>query len=305
MKVKFHTKAKHWLLSNYLKICVDVQKKRKKPFFFVDLFCGDGRAVCKEPCPKWNGSVSCKCKNMWCEWDGSPLIAVKWAKKSEYPFRCIFNDIDENKIKSLILNLDDYLDYVEKIFNEDANKICAEILKIVPSSEHSLFFLDPQRHTELSWPTVEKIAKHTSKDWYGVDFERRPEILINLMTYTMQVDYKNNPKYIDRFMGTKKWREEVKLCIEKGEPIRNAFLKVYLERLKQFYENPFIVEIRQMNEPLEKPRSIIYYLIFVSSHPRAIKIFANFKRYIEKYKKEKLLKEYFKLQGGTSLDEFT
>jgi len=279
------------LLDNYLKICVDVQKKRKRPFYFVDLYCGDGICECEKPRDKW---------------DGSPLISAKWAFKSQYPFFCIFNDIDPTKFDNLKINLQNYMDCIKGIFSDDANKIYTNILKIIPKNEHSLFFLDPQTHTQLYWTTVKNISDHTQDDWYGNPFVRRPELLINLMTYTMQRDYKQNPKYIDGFYGNKNWRETIKECEVKGIPVHIGFLKAYVTQLQEIYsQNPFFVEVRQVGRGLKLEKAAtIYYLIFVTSHPKASEIFESLTKYVDKYRKIKWAKDFFKLKGYSSIEEF-
>lgn len=291
MKVEFHSKIKHWLLDSYLEICMDVQKKRKKPFYYIDLFSGDGKCECDNPKDKW---------------DGSPLIAASKCKKSQYPIFCIFNDENSDAISLLQRNLQGYKDCNIKIFNNDANKVYPEIVKLVPAKEHSLFFLDPFKHTQLNWSTVEGISKHTFKDFYGVNFVRRPELLVNLMTYTMQVDYQQHPEYIDRFFGNNNWKSFVKTCEDNKEPVHRGFLTAYVKQLEQIYnQRPFFIEIKQVGRSLIKGEgNVIYYLVFVTSHPRASEIFGSLQKYIQNYKKITWAKEYFTLKGYSSLEDF-
>jgi len=292
MEVQFHSRIKHWLLDNYLKICVDVQKGRKRPFYYVDLYSGDGK---------------CECNNPKVTWEGSPLVAVRRGKSSPHPFYCIFNDNNPKRISDLKRNLNDYIIYVKDMFDKDANEIYRKVLEIIPTTEHSLFFLDPFKHTELYWSTVESISKHIADDdYYGSKFVRRPELLINLMTLSMQRDYKQHPEHIDRFYGNTNWKSIVDDYIKNGHSAHTGFLIAYVKQLYGIYkQNPFFIEVKQVGRGLKKGKSnVIYYLVFVTSHPKASLIFRNFQRYVEKYKKEKWAKEYFELKGYSSIDSF-
>ncbi len=292
MHTEFHSKIKHWLLDNYLKICVDVQKRRKRAFYYIDLYCGDGICECDNP------------KDIWA---GSPKIAAKWYKTSPYPFICIFNDNDSKIIINLRKNLGSFPELLKNIFNKDANLIINDILEKIPKDEHSLFFIDPTKHTQLLWSTVESISKHESKDYYGKEFVRRPELLINHMTYTMQLDYQQHPEYIDNYYGNKKWRIYVDKYRRTSEPIHKGFLEAFIVQLREIYENePFFIEVTQLGRGIKKDKgNVIYYLVFVTSHPKAGSIFKSFQTYVKRYKKLDWAKEYFMLKGYSSLEEFS
>jgi three-Cys-motif partner protein len=293
LEVQFHSRIKHWLLENYLNICLNVQKRRKKPFYYIDLYSGDG---------------TCECKNPPSRWEGSPIVAIKNSSESKFGFHCVFNDIDPQNIKELKQRLKPYenRDNVLKVFNEDANKTHSNILKLIPSREHSLFFIDPTKHTQLNWSTIENISNHKCRDYYGISFIRRPELMINLMTYTMQIDYQQNPQYIDNFMGlNSKWREHVTQCIGNNEPIHKGFLSAYVNQLKNIYkQDPSFIEIQQTGKGIKKGSgNVVYYLLFVTSHPKARDIICDYFRYVNKYKKIGWAKEYFKLKGYSSIEE--
>jgi len=320
MEVKFHTNLKHRLLGSYLNICVGAQKKHKKPIFFVDLFCSDGIASVMKECPDWNKTEDCECpkfleknpnKKTWCRWEGSPLIALKHAKKAKHPFFCFFNDIEEeaiNKLKSRF-NKEDFT-HIKGIYSKDANEIYKKILEDIPTQTHTLFFLDPCTHAQLKWSTIEGISNHLTEDFVaGKKVERRPELLINFMTYTMQRDWKSNPKLISETLGVEEniWKPQIEKAEAEGTPVYTIFLKIFLEKLKEIYkQEPYFIEIKQVGKSLEKGKgSLLYYIIFISSIPEVINIFSR--RVLPFFKdkiKSTFTKEWYRLKGHKSLNDF-
>lgn len=292
MHVEFHSKIKHWLLDNYLKICVDVQKGRKKPFYYIDLYCGDGICECDNPKDVWNGS---------------PKIAAERVKTSSYPFICIFNDNDPKIIHNLRRNLSDFPELLKNVFNKDANIIVNDVLRKVPKDGHSLFFIDPYKHTDLQWNIIKSISEHKCNAYYERPFTRRPELLINHMTYTMQLDYQQHPEHVDDYYGNKKWRYFVNKYKKAGEPVHKGFLEAFVVQLKEIYENePFFVEVTQLGRGIKKDKgNVIYYLVFVTSHPKAGPIFRSLQTYVKRYKTLDWAREYFRLKGYSSLEEFS
>jgi hypothetical protein len=65
----------------------------------------------------------------------------------------------------------------------------------------------------------------------------------------------------------------------------------------------FVMEVRQLEN-----KSLLYYLIFVTTHPLASKIFSNYQEYVKLYQKNDLMSEYLgvdaRAKGLSSLLDF-
>lgn len=277
--VKYHSILKHRLLGGYLSVCANYVKSAKyRPFIVVDLFAGKGKAVCEEVDE---------------EWEGSSQIISKWVSRCGENAYCILNEMEKNFINDLRRNTEQYKKNIKKIYNADANKIHRKILKKhIPIESHSIFFLDPYSHPQLSFCTVKEIAEHCQKDEYrGDEFVRRPELILNFPVYTILTSITQNKDLITQYMGTDKWIEEVEQAKKRGESQEMALLNTYEQQLRKYYGKNGVVPIRI--ESLRK-KSPVYYLIFASTHPLASSIYSNFDRWMDKQKRE-FRKKGFKL----------
>ncbi len=293
MDVNFYAKGKHWCLKGYLDIVRNVLKGKKRSFTFIDLFSGDGICTVQKP--------------MEDSWDGSPLMALKCAKKAEFDFKCIFNDLDNDKIQTLNERIAPYKDYVIDVYNEEADSVYKKILSKLKANELNLFYIDPNKHADVSWTTIKEICEFSSDEYYnGKKFIRRPELLINLMTHSMQrggVPF--DQESIDKCLGTSDWRRQMDIK-SPSTPMHKVFLNTFLNQLHPYYDkekNVFVMEVRQLEN-----KSLLYYLIFATTHPLASKIFLNYQDYVKKYQKSDLMSEYLimdaKAKGLSSLFDF-
>lgn len=302
----FHTQKKAKLVGIWYRICIEVEKYKRR-FNIVDLYAGDGFARYRTP------------KGIQKDW-GPPLRAISMIKKSgANNIKCIFNDISPNRIQKLQANLEEHIDrhskeeYIIDFYNEDANTVHRKILQRIEAGNHNLFFLDPRRHSQLHWSTIKDIAEFSTPDHYrNQSFMRRPELLVNFMTYTMQKNYRTSEKVrrgVDKSLGVSRetWMKKVKKYKDDGIPVYQAFLDIFLDQLSIYYGkdkgiHPFPVTGVQSEGP-------IYFLVLASNHPMAHEItLTRFSSYIERefrevdheYKKQvarmregKLLTEYF------------
>jgi three-Cys-motif partner protein len=291
MEVEPHSTLKNRTLGLYYKICIQVIKKKKK-FYYADLFTGDGESTCKST-------------------DGitypSPFITqfLRSASKGEIDIQCYLNDIDQETVKNLKNNVNEYSKFIKKITQKDANSIYKEILEDIPEDEWSIFFLDPFKHTQLDFTTIEQISKHCAYDEKN-KCTRRPELIINLMTYTMQRNARINKGDVAKAIGEGDWMHLIdnKTEDEKTyEILHNSFIK-NLEKLGYFTTS---IQIRQ-TPPLN---SVLYYLVFASSIPLAHEIQERFKKDILKYQKSWSQQNYrmrlvtdLKKKGYTQLTGF-
>jgi len=271
----------------------NVLKGKGRSFTFIDLFSGDGICTVQEPIKD--------------SWDGPPITALKCAKKAAFDFKCIFNDIDSDKIRILNDRISPYRDFVIEVYNEEADSVYKKILTKLNRDELNLFYIDPNKHSDISWTTIKDICEFESTDYYnGKRLIRRPELLINLMTHSMQrggVPY--DPESIDKCLGTSSWREQIKSKSSRT-PMHRIFLNTFLNQLHPYYDrnkNVFVMEVRQLEN-----KSLLYYLIFATTHPLASKIFSNYQEYVKQYQKHDLMSEYLsmdaKAKGLSSLFDF-
>lgn len=282
MEIEPHSTLKNRTLGLYYRICIEVIKKRSI-LHYVDLFAADGENVCKAT----DNIVR-----------PAPFITqfLKNAINREINIKCYLNDIDTEKCKKLEQNIEKYNKFIERITSEDANKVYKEILKKIPRDEWSIFFLDPSKHTDLDFKTIKNISEHQSYD-NKTKCTRRPELIINLMTYTMQRNARINKQNVIKAIGEGNWTNLIdnKTDEEKTyEILHDSFIK-NLENLGYFTTS---IEIRQ-TPPLN---SVLYYLIFASSIPSAHEIQEKFKKDILNYQLQ-WSKDNYRLKLITRLKE--
>ena len=306
MEVRPHTSLKHRIIGSYLKICRDVMKGKRRSLYYSDLYAGDGSCSCKQaPLKNWSPPYVSHMDN---------------AKKNNLDLKCFFND--KNNMDKLSDSLLPYEEFVLGKYDEDANTVYPKILSKIPPEEWSIFVLDPFNHSQLSFSTIEGISKHRSYDSRS-RCERKPELIITLMTYTMQQYLKTVGREnvaqekkerllstIDESLGTSNWRQKI-LGLNKEQregKVHYIFLKIFLKQLSDLGYDTVFFHINQIlnNGP-------VYHLIFASSIPSAYKIISEkFEPYIKGIKKDKWIKENFTFykkanardQGLSLLDDF-
>jgi three-Cys-motif partner protein len=281
-------------------------KSTNRSLNYVDLFAGDGICECAEaPKPKWKPPYF---RNM----DESNL--------NNLDLKCIFNDM--NKMNILSERLKPYEKNIIGLYNEDANKIYKTALRKIPPEKWSIFNLDPQIHSDLSFSTIESISYHET--WDNISrCVRKPELIITFMTYSMQQylktigrdNVRENKKKellktIDKSLGTDSWRDKI-LGLTKEmreDKTHNIFLNIFLDQLGKLGYDTVYFQIHQTAW-----KSIVYFLIFATAIPRAYNILSErFEPYINDIKKDKWVKENFifykmakaKEQGIKILDDF-
>lgn len=227
-------------------------------------------------------------------WEGSAQIVAKWVSRAGERAFCILNEKDETLIDKLKENTKKYNKVIKEIFSEDANTICQDILdKYISLDAHSIFILDPYKHTELKFSTVESIAKHCKENQYrGQSFTRRPELIINLPTFTILKSKTQNQQFITNFFGTDEWIKAVKKAEKNKTSQPEALMNVYKKQLQRFYPADGIVPIEIRTLEYNAP---IYYLVFTATHPLAKKIHSTFEDWIRK-KRGEFRKEGFALK---------
>ncbi|MDP3043048.1 MAG: three-Cys-motif partner protein TcmP [bacterium] len=269
-----HTKLKLEIYKKYLDswCAIFLNQKYYEEVFIVDCFAGRGEY-------KEKGDRA----------DGSPLIAVKAAKKFQDDFdnkkiknkrnfkiKCRF--IDENKkyCKSLEKLLAAYINDVDfQIINDDFNNTIGDVLKEI-GYKPVLFFIDPHGIKSLKKKSVLSIVnKPGAKDILlnyineGVvriaglakkcmDKKAKDITLKEIKTITNLTD----------FVGDE--------CLEIIDSSDVEFLEYYVENiLKSNNENVNSknkLDVIAFNMPYPNKSDTIYYLLFASRNKNAIKI---------------------------------
>jgi len=282
-------------------------KGKNRSMYYIDLYAGDGICTCKYTPLK--------------EWEPPYINHLKKSNEKGLELKCIFND--KNNIEKLKLKLDSYKDNILNFYSEDANYLCDKILHLVPANQWSIFNLDPFNHSQLNFSTIKRISKHEGFDTIR-KCNRKPEMIITLMTYTMQqrlkllgrenVSEKKKKlaiKSIDNSLGTDAWQGEVlgkNKRILKEEKTHNIFLKHFLNQLGNLGYDCVYFHINQIlnNGP-------IYFLIFATSIPKVYTIYSEkFEPFVKKLQREDWYKENFsfykrekaKEEGHILLDDF-
>jgi len=294
MEVSVHTSLKHRMLGMYFLICRKVAKERI--LHYVDLFAGDGEAHCDEaPMKNW------KC----------PFVKglLEYAQKNEIKLQCYLNELDPKNngtYDKLIKNISQYKKFIVDITREDPNIVYERALEKIPKNEWSIFFLDPFQHDHLHWSTIEKISKHEIFDTRSRCI-RRPELIINLMTYSMQRSYKHNPDGITLALGNNEWKDMI--TTNEDNRIHEIFSDIFVANLKKLGYSVSSFEITQT----PPASNVLYYMIFASSVPNACEIISKkFKPYVDYLMKDKWVKENYRTKliakeikkGNTLLSDF-
>lgn len=296
MEISLHSSKKHRALGYYLKLVRNLITSPRSPFkklYYADLYCGDGECIIEATGKTYN----------------TPIIEslLKPAKEKGFPLICFLNDLDENKIKLMKERTIDYAKFIDFCESKDANECYKEILKKIPPDQFSIFFIDPTNHSDLKWNTIKGISQHTH-EYYGKI--RRPELIINLMTYTMLGSYKSKSfQSINDSLGTSEWLDEIERNKEKGiqAPIERAFLTTFIKQLKGLgYCVPTPIKITSTSG-----ENTVYYLLWASNERGhdiiENKLIPQIKKLMEKAQKEnktELKKANARRKGDTSLSKW-
>jgi len=251
MELSLHSTKKHRAIGYYLYLIKALISSKNSPFnilYYADLYCGDGECIID--------SIGKEYK--------PPIISslLKPAKEKGFPVICFLNDNDKDRIDKMKENTKDYLSHIDSYGNQDANIYYKKVLQKIPKDQFSIFFLDPTNHNHLKWDTIKGISQHQSV--YFGNQVRRPELVINLMTFTMLGSYKSKSfQSINENLGTDEWLEEIEKNKEKRikTPVETAFFETFKKQLRKLgYEVPTPIKIIST-----KNLNVIYYLVWATN----------------------------------------
>jgi three-Cys-motif partner protein len=190
------------------------------------------------------------------EINGSALIALE--ARSPEAIKVAVAENHAGAFKALVLRTERYGGRVE-CFNEDANKIVAAMLGLIPRRAPAFAFLDPEG-AELEWPTVEAIAEH--KRGYS------PNKIEQLILFPTDMGFvrlaPDHPELVTRIYGHDDWKD-IYARRESGqisaEEARGEYVRMYAEGFKRLgYATVLDRQIKKSNgQPM-------YFLIFATDN---------------------------------------
>ena len=242
------TKEKLDYLNRYIDIFETAMRSKFKTRFYVDLLSGPGKNRIRQ-----NNEIIL----------GSPLISLN----TKFPFsHYIFNEYDKKSYLALVERCRLYSNFSIKKYNQDCNEVVGEIVEIINSTDKNslnLGFIDPEGF-EVKWSTIETLASLQRMD---------------LLIYYPQMGLNQNMTklfdspdecVIDRFFGTRIWREVYKNSLEINQKnIHRELIDLYKEKLGNLgYIQVLSVE-KIGTEPLirnSKRNAPLYRLLYASKH---------------------------------------
>jgi three-Cys-motif partner protein len=239
------SRAKVDLWLYYLQIFSTAMRKKFLHRVYIDLFAGPGYCMDRD-----RGEI----------FEGSSLAAYKL----KVPFTSyILVDIDKRATDSLAKAIQ--LASPERsrsayVLNMDANTDIGRILSFVPVVESciSVAFLDPSG-LDIHFDTIRRLSEY-----------KRMDILIHFSVFDLNRNlerYRVSKSKADRFFGTPDWRNH--------EYDRVEFYRKQLESLG-------FIELENAIEPhaaiTTDTNATIYYPLFASKHPLALKFWRNAKK---------------------------
>lgn len=268
-----HQKLKHKFIEIYLDIWAkNVGYNSKRPLAtvdFFDLYAASGWAYDQHTEDTWAGSA---------------LLAAK--AFGEYPKGrlLLLNSYDQDSVKCQkqieilrrsILNLENYPHVIEKtkIISSEIHKATDIALGELNRNFPSLWILDPYHPDQLPWEIVEKISS-TVGDPYenratGQIAQKKPELIINLMTSILQRNMDRKPELFSSAIGMseEKWRPIYKKYerkyIEQGNEkcTRHVILDMYADRLSKLYNKEPIIALVNAAEG-----GVVYTMLLVTDN---------------------------------------
>jgi three-Cys-motif partner protein len=190
------------------------------------------------------------------EINGSALIALE--ARAPEAIKVAVAESHAGAFKALVHRTGRYGDRVES-FNEDANKIVAAMLGLIPRRAPAFAFLDPEG-SELEWPTVEAIAEHKRG--------HSPNKIEQLILFPTDMGFvrlaPDHPELVTRIYGHDGWKD-IYARRESGqisaEDARGEYVRMYAEGFKRLgYATVLDRQIKKSNgQPM-------YFLIFATDN---------------------------------------
>jgi three-Cys-motif partner protein len=239
------TKQKFDLLRKYLPAYTRIVSKNffRAPFYYIDAFAGSGKDKIKS-----TGEII----------DGSPLIALNVEPSfTNY----VLIESDDRFFNALTKRVQKHSkSNSTQLVHDDCNVCIDNVLGGISVNAPIFAFLDPYG-LELSWQTVEKLAKR-----------RHVDFLITFMTMGVWRCAFNRRTWgaVDNFYGIPTWRgimQERKKKRLSALHARRAFVDLYKSQLKKL-----LVHVEDLVLVRDRQGRPLYHMIFASNYDVAVKI---------------------------------
>ena len=242
-------KEKLYYLERYLDIVsVGMRRKWAGRLYYVDLFAGPGK---------------CRIRGSSEEFDGSPLIALKFNFAKYF-----FVESDEECYGALRARVEARAPEKDvEILLGDCNDVIDKVK--APPRGLGLAFIDPTGVSPLAFDTIRKLAQNRKIDLI-INFHEGMGIRMNLGQCT-----KSAASALDRFMGSSRWKERYKQSLESFDQVCSEIAKEYLGNLRSLGYLAFDSD----RIPVRTDQNtLLYYLLFASKHPRGNDLWRKIKQ---------------------------
>jgi three-Cys-motif partner protein len=241
------SREKHDYLSRYIEATANPRARFIQPIgtggaAYIDLFAGPGRARVAE-----TGQFI----------DGSPLIALNHAKS---PFTTvILCEQDPDSHHALEERTHAFGARVTVLPPGDCNTLIDRVVALAPQSGLNIALVDPFNVSPLAFSTIEKLARL-----------QRMDLLLHFPTSDIKRKFgRGLMSYIDRFMGTDKWRS----VVTKPEQV-TKLIPLLRDRLATLGYDPEEV----WSEPMKGDGHVLYHLFYASKNAKGSEIWKRIMR---------------------------
>ena len=267
-----HQKLKHQFIETYMHIWVEnvgYHSKHNIPTVdFFDLYAASGWATNEDQTETWHGSALILAKSFG-EYPNSRLLFLNTYNENKE-----IEDRQAEILKKSIQELEDcphvYPNtyFCRKEILEATSDAISELNRAFPS----VWILDPYAPSQLPWEVIQSISTAIGNylNRKGEQVERRPEIIITLMTSVLQRFSELKPDMIKIAfnMDEEEWRERFSYYAKLWKsrriehPTRHVVLDIYLEKLSKYYYLPILVILVP-----GKQGQIVYAMIHCTNNP--------------------------------------
>lgn len=188
--------------------------------------------------------------------NGSALIALE--AESPKATKVILAEKHPGAFEALTHRTECYGDRVAR-FNDDANRIVADMLGLIPRRAPAFAFLDPEG-SELAWESVEAIAEH-KRDESRFKVEQLILFPTDMGFVRLAPDH---PELVTRIYGHDRWKdiyERRSAGLISAERARGEYVRLYAEGFSRLgYATVLDRQITKQNG------SPMYFLIFATDN---------------------------------------
>jgi three-Cys-motif partner protein len=306
-----HQKLKHKFIETYLDIWVENvggSGKVVPTVDFFDLFAATGKARSEETGETWDGSAIIVARALAKYPRGNLLFLNSY--NPDVNVSKIQFDILKREIKSVV-NDNPQFEKVKRVVISEKIEDAVEIaLNNLNRNFPSVWVLDPEHPSDLPWNVIQKIASAVGNP-YGPKGERKkPELIINLMTSTLQRTINTAPQIFTEAIGLpeEEWRAMYSKYETKWKKkgiedcTRHVILDIYGERLSSLYE-----KLPVMSLIPSKHGNIVYSMILCTDSNAGYYMMQKNLKTFEKYKIFEWKQEVMKIQDPDQsfLSDFT